>query len=172
MKNELKGLREHSEEVEMLMGQTPNWIFRWGITLIAVIITSLLAATWFIHWPETMVVHGELNITGPDTVWYMQTDLTAGEVRQLRSGMKAHVSLDNKDEDWGYYGAVISELPQHPDSSRRFTVTIQLTDNVTDAGSYEPAYLSCKRRTKPWYLDATATIYLTNRRLFHRLLKR
>lgn len=172
MKNELKGLREHSEEVEMLMGQTPNWIFRWGITLIAVIISALLAATWFIHWPDTMVVHGELSVTGPDKVWYMQTELTASEIRQLRSGMTAHVSLDNKDEEWGYYDAVVDELPQHPDTTRRFPVMIRLMTDVTNSGHQETGYVRPERRIAPWTLDATATIYITDRRLLVRLFSK
>ncbi len=172
MKNELKGLREHSEEVEMLMGQTPNWIFRWGISMIAVIMTSMLAASWFIHWPETMVVRGTIGITGPDTVWYMQTELTAVEIRQLRQGMTAHVSLDNKDEEWGYYNAVVDKLPQYPDSIRRFPVIIKLISNHTESGHQETEYIHIERRTAPWLLDATATIYLADRSLFDRLMRR
>ena len=67
MKTELKGLRERSEEVEMLMGQTPNRIFRWGITLIAIMVVALLTTAWFIPRPETTVMHGELEVLGVDT---------------------------------------------------------------------------------------------------------
>ena len=172
MKNEMKGLREYSEEVEMLMGQTPNWIFRWGITVVSVILVALLTGAWFIRWPDTMTVRGMLCITGPDTVWYMRAELAPEEMRKLHGGMAAHVTLNNRDEEWGYYPALVDELPLHPDSTNRFPLVIRLTDNTTQAGRLEQEYQNIERRKSPWTLEATAIIYLTEHRLLERLFSK
>ena len=169
---ELKGLKEHSEEVEAVMGQTPSWVFRWGITAIGIIIMIILIATWHMRWPDTMTVRGKLMIQGTDTCWQMNVPLSAIEVRKLKAGMEAHVTLDNKDESWGYYTATITSLPLHSDSTGYFPVNFSIHDLTTDQGNVEQAYLDKERHTDVWQLDATAIINLHNKRLLLRLLGR
>lgn len=41
-----------SEEVQEILSHIPNWLIRWGITLIFIIIGLLLAGSWFIKYPE------------------------------------------------------------------------------------------------------------------------
>lgn len=48
----LKGLDQHSEEVQELMGTVPSWIQRWGISLIALILIGALALCATIRLPE------------------------------------------------------------------------------------------------------------------------
>jgi len=41
-----------SEEVQEIMGHTPRWTIRWGITLVFVIIAGILAGSWFFSYPD------------------------------------------------------------------------------------------------------------------------
>ena len=166
----LKGLQGRSEEVEMLMGQTPNWIFRWGMTLIAVIVAALFSACWFIPWPDTMAAHGVLEVSGSDTAWYFRTHVGVQEVRQLRAGMEVRVTLDVKDDSWGYYQGILLPLPVHPDSTGRYPVSVIVSDCHTSTGAVDPQFQAAERREEPWMMDATATIMLRQRRLLPRLL--
>ena len=50
-----------SEEVQEIIGHTPNWIVQWGITLIFFVFTALLAVSWFIKYPD--VIKANVTIT-------------------------------------------------------------------------------------------------------------
>ncbi len=41
-----------SEEVQEILTSVPNWMIRWGNTLILIIIFILLAITWFVKYPD------------------------------------------------------------------------------------------------------------------------
>ena len=172
MKNELKGLRERSEEVEMLMGQTPNWIFRWGITLIAIIVVALLTAAWFTPWPETTVMHGELEVLGMDTTWFFRKHVTVDQLKILKPAMVAHITLDVKDDSWGYYAGTLEELPLRPDSTGLYHIVFRVGDSRSSKGWHEDEMWSLSRRKDPWLMDATATVILNERRLLRRLVER
>lgn len=42
-----------SEEIDEILGKTPNSLIRWGITVFFVLLVSLLIGTWFIKYPQT-----------------------------------------------------------------------------------------------------------------------
>lgn len=172
MKTELKGLRERSEEVEMLMGQTPGWIFRWGITLIAVIVAALLTAAWFIPWPETAVMHGGLEVLGMDTTWVFRKHVTVDQLKKLKPAMVANITLDVKDDSWGYYTGTLEELPLRPDSTGLYPIVFRVGDCRSSEGRHEDEMWSISRRKEPWMMDATATVVLHKRRLLQRLMGR
>jgi multidrug resistance efflux pump len=50
MKNDNINIR--SEEIDEILGRTPNWIVRRGITAIAVIVLLLFAGSWFFRYPD------------------------------------------------------------------------------------------------------------------------
>lgn len=43
-----------SEEVQEILAAVPNWLIRWGITLIFTILIVLLLASWFVKYPDTI----------------------------------------------------------------------------------------------------------------------
>jgi len=43
---------ERSEEVKEVIGYIPHWFIRWGIVVIFLILLLILAASWFIHYPD------------------------------------------------------------------------------------------------------------------------
>ena len=42
----------HSEEVHEILGTPPEWIIRWGITIIMIVILIILVGTWFYKYPD------------------------------------------------------------------------------------------------------------------------
>lgn len=50
-----------SEEVQEILSYSPNWITRWGIVLVFMIVVSLLVASWFIRYPD--VIPARITIT-------------------------------------------------------------------------------------------------------------
>ena len=50
-----------SDEVQEILSHIPNWMIRWGITLIFGLIMMLVFMTWFIRYPD--IIKGEAIIT-------------------------------------------------------------------------------------------------------------
>lgn len=53
-----------SEEVQEIIAKIPNWIVRWGITAILVVILLIFAGSYFIKYPD--VVTTSLKLTSPN----------------------------------------------------------------------------------------------------------
>jgi multidrug resistance efflux pump len=41
-----------SEEIDEILGRSPNWVVRWGITSIVLIVLLLLFGSWFFRYPD------------------------------------------------------------------------------------------------------------------------
>jgi HlyD family secretion protein len=53
-KAEPKPIELRSEEVQELLGQMPNWLIRWGITVVFTMVLILLLASWLIKYPDVL----------------------------------------------------------------------------------------------------------------------
>lgn len=169
-----------SEEVEAVLGQTPHWIFRWGISIITAIVVALLISTWFIHWPETMTIRGTIQLNSQTgKCCDMVVRLPAEQVRMLHEGMVARISLDIKGDEWGNYHGIIATLPLQSDSTGFYPVHIRINSMAsTDKGqsslgniSRTPTVLKkLQENDSPVILDATATITVSEQRLLQRII--
>lgn len=54
-----------SEEVNEIISHIPNWIIRWGITLLFSIFTAILFISWFIQYPD--IITAKVTITTEPT---------------------------------------------------------------------------------------------------------
>jgi multidrug resistance efflux pump len=56
-------LPSYSAEVQDILGHVPNWIIRWGITVITLILVAFLTAAWVFRYPDmitaAVIVSGE-----------------------------------------------------------------------------------------------------------------
>ncbi|WP_299527106.1 HlyD family efflux transporter periplasmic adaptor subunit [uncultured Lutibacter sp.] len=50
-----------SEEVQEILSYVPNWMIRWGMTLVFIIILMLLFISWFVKYPD--VITAEVVVT-------------------------------------------------------------------------------------------------------------
>jgi len=71
MPEELKerAIEIRSEEIDEILGKTPSWILRRGISMLTLIILFLLAGSWFFHYPD--IITAPIIITSanpPSTV--------------------------------------------------------------------------------------------------------
>ncbi len=164
MNTPMKGLQQHSEEMEEMLGQTPNGVARWGLTVIAACMALLFTGSWFLGWPRQMRVGGSLVTDGREST--MEVYLTAGQVRQLNRGMTMHITLDIKDDSWGYYEACIGELPLERDSTGAYPLQIALPENAVTNRGHSLGELLTPASCKSAHLDATATISLNNSAFF------
>lgn len=61
MAEENEKLELRSEVIEEILSRIPGWVLRWGITCIFIVIILLLAASWFIKYPE--IISTQLMVT-------------------------------------------------------------------------------------------------------------
>ncbi len=54
-------LRIRSEEIQEVLSLVPNWMIRWGNTMIFIIILGVLLISWCVKYPDT--IHAEVTIS-------------------------------------------------------------------------------------------------------------
>jgi len=61
MPEQQKDIEIRSDEVQEIMSHVPNWMIRWGISLIFVLIVMFLFVSWIIKYPD--VISGTVELT-------------------------------------------------------------------------------------------------------------
>lgn len=86
-----------SEEAQEVLGQTPVWVLRWGITVLFTVVVALLCVSFFFHYPDTIAAEMVLTSNNPSV-----------EVKARFAGriMKLYVE-DRQSVGSGTYLAVI-----------------------------------------------------------------
>jgi multidrug resistance efflux pump len=56
-----------SEEVQEILGQTPQWIIRWGITVLFAIVFLFLFSSWFFKYPDILIAPIVITTENPPT---------------------------------------------------------------------------------------------------------
>jgi len=54
-----------NEEIDEILGKTPNKIIRWGVTVIFLIIIVLLTGSWFFKYPDFITSTIEITTLSP-----------------------------------------------------------------------------------------------------------
>ncbi|MBW6484399.1 MAG: hypothetical protein K0B10_15255 [Vicingaceae bacterium] len=63
--SELEEASIRSDEVQEIISAVPNWMIRWGITLIFGLIVMLIALSWFIKYPDIIIGNATLTTLEP-----------------------------------------------------------------------------------------------------------
>lgn len=78
-----------SDEVQEILGQTPQWIIRWGITVLFFVVFVFLSGSWVFKYPEILVAPIILTTENPPTPVMARTD---GKIIELFINDKQFVS--------------------------------------------------------------------------------
>ena len=65
---EEKEIELRSDEVQEILTDVPNWMIRYGITLIFAILLAILALSWFIKYPQVISGRAELTTKNPPAI--------------------------------------------------------------------------------------------------------
>jgi HlyD family secretion protein len=71
-----------SEEFQEVLGDTPSWILRWGIILVASIVAILIAGSFVFKYPDTLNAEMTLTNQHPPAVIVAKT---GGKLQELYS---------------------------------------------------------------------------------------
>ena len=75
-----KTIELRSDEVQEIMSHVPNWMIRWGITLIFVLISLGIFLTWFIKYPDVITGTSTLSTKVPTVKLFTKN---SGEINTL-----------------------------------------------------------------------------------------
>ncbi len=62
-----------SEEVQEILSFVPNWMIRWGNTLILVLMLGLLLISWFVKYPDTIAAEVMITTSTPPEKIYAKS---------------------------------------------------------------------------------------------------
>ncbi len=61
----LERLNIRTEEIDEILGKTPNKIIRWGVSVIFVIVIVIIIGSWFFKYPDTIISSIEITTLNP-----------------------------------------------------------------------------------------------------------
>ncbi len=70
---ENQDIQLRSEEVQEILSFVPNWMIRWGNTLIFILILGLLLISWFIKYPDSIVTEIVVTTSVPPEKIYAKS---------------------------------------------------------------------------------------------------
>ncbi len=114
-----------SEEINEILGKTPNKIIRWGITVILIIILVLLTGSWFFKYPDLIKTTIEVTTVNPPA-----------EIISHSNGKIEHLFIKDKDfVEKGQYLAIIENPANYEQVLvlKKQLETLKLFDNKTDS---------------------------------------
>ena len=116
----------HPDVIQDMLGRPPSWILRWGITLIAVIVTGLLVMSWVVRYPDVLQSRVVLT-TDPPAI-----DLVA----QVAAPLDSILVSDQQAVHKGELLAVLENTARFRDIQRLRQV-LQDPDLLSTAGRLE-----------------------------------
>jgi hypothetical protein len=166
MENKKQNIHLRSQEVEDIMGVVPPVILRWGSTILAITIFTLIIGCYFIKYPETLVGDIVIYPDSTETPNLVQQITISGEgTGKIRKGQEAQLRFINyPDQEYGYVSGIVQQLSPTPDQRGYYKVYIQLPKGLTTSYGI---HLS-----KEITLRGKAEIVIENKRLLDKLLSR
>lgn len=65
MQKEEKDISLRNDEINEILTDTPKWIFRWGMSVVFILISVFIALSYFIKYPDVLIADIELTTLNP-----------------------------------------------------------------------------------------------------------
>jgi hypothetical protein len=149
-----------SEEAQEIMGLIPSWIEHWGITVIGVMLTVILAGAALFPCPETLT--GQFRYIPESTSSCKQTKcfamLTAHGIGKVHKGQVVIIRLENyPDSEFGYLIGEVLNVANLSSENSMYKVSINLNQGMrTSKGFVVPTNVQ---------MEGTAEIVVAEKRL-------
>lgn len=145
MTNERKirhNIELQSEEVQDIMGRMPPWILRWGITIIAFVLLTMIAGACFFRYPKALTGHIVIlrHPNAKPTIVAGYATMPPTGLGKIRIGQKAKVKTDiYPDGEYGYIMGKVATIDTKPDHNGNYHIEIAFPDGlVTTYGTRLP----------------------------------
>ena len=126
--NEAAGIELRSEKVRSIIGEVPPGPVRWGTAVVALILAFLIAAAYWLPYPETVTAQATVMPSAGRTM--LSCTLPAKYRNRIHRGMTAAVSASDGTTIQARITAVQRLQPENRDSGT-LKVTLLLQDDKT-----------------------------------------
>ncbi len=120
-----------TEEIDEILGKTPNKIIRWGVTVIFLVIVTLLIGSWFFKYPDKIVSSIEISTLNPPAV-----------VIAKATGKIAFLYVSNNEK---VYEGQLLAIIENPADYKNIIQSNQLADSLTHLSTDRNALNLLKR---------------------------
>jgi len=145
-----------SEEVHEILGATPHWIIRTGISIIFAVVIALLLGSWFFKYPD--VITSQISLTTENPPASLQA-LTSGKITEL-------FYIENQEVKRSSIIAIIENTANYKHIAYLSSVIDTITDvrwlNNTlnlNLGELQTAYSAFSRLVKDFKIYHTLDYY-------------
>ncbi|ELR69217.1 putative hemolysin secretion transport system membrane protein [Fulvivirga imtechensis AK7] len=146
MPEQQNDIQLRSEEVQEILSHVPHWLIRWGITVILMVILILIAASWFIKYPDTVAARVVFTTEVPPVHLMARTN---GRITLMVSD-KEQV---NKDD--------LLAVIENPASTKDILQLSRSLDSIRSIIYKRPVELGKIQMDKSLSLGALQNIYLS-----------
>ena len=80
IKRKIDDLNERSDQVKDILGQAPNWVIQWGISVVFIIVIILLIGSAILSYND--IIPARITITSKNPPIYLETR-TAGKLTRI-----------------------------------------------------------------------------------------
>ncbi len=164
-----------SDEVQEILSSVPNWMIRWGITLIFIIIILFIALSYFIKYPD--VISGTVSLTTVTPPNRLVTK-TSGELEVLFIPDKTEVKTGEviaqiknlvSKEEIDYLTKKITEVEQG--LGTEFSTPITFNNAEMVFGAIQNDYNALANAVSQYQLNLNVDQYTKRRAILQRQIK-
>jgi multidrug resistance efflux pump len=162
----INNINIRSEEIDEILGRSPNWIVRRGITSVALVFLLLLFGSWFFRYPD------KIN----STIVVTSSNIPANIISKTSARIAKIFVADKQEVDEGDIIALLEntavytnvlEVSLKLDSLKKFIGNYQTAVECDFSGNYTlgdlQSYFSTFRNNYNEYLDFIASDYYTSK---------
>lgn len=107
---DIDNIELRSEKTRQIIGMVPSGIVRYGTLIITIIITVLLAVSYFVPYPENLQANATV-VVDADGKLNVCAYIPYSHINTIHEGMSAEIEFEGyPSADYGYVSATISHL--------------------------------------------------------------
>lgn len=157
---DIDNIELRSEKTRQIIGMVPSGIVRYGTLIITVIITVLLAVSYFVPYPENLQANATV-VVDADGKLNVCAYIPYSHINTIHEGMSTEIEFEGyPSADYGYVSATISHIDknvQNINGQNYFKVYLNSQSNNTIA-LFEG-------------MNGKANILISNKSILQKLLK-
>lgn len=110
---DIDNIELRSEKTRQIIGMVPSGIVRYGTLIITIIITVLLAVSYFVPYPENLQANATV-VVDADGKLNVCAYIPYSHINTIHEGMSAEIEFEGyPSADYGYVSATISHIDKN-----------------------------------------------------------
>ena len=158
---DIDNIELRSEKTRQIIGMVPSGIVRYGTLIITIIITVLLAVSYFVPYPENLQANATV-VVDADGKLNVCAYIPYSHINTIHEGMSAEIEFEGyPSADYGYVSATISHIDKN-------------VQNINGQNYFKVYLNSQSKNTIALFegMNGTANILISNKSVLQKMFKR